>query len=343
LDPDAQRAAYDGLDGQAGAVAAIDPRTGAILALVSVPSYDPNLLTSHDPSRVTENYDQLRVDPESPLLNRSTQQLYPPGSLFKVVVAAAALESGKYEPSTQIPAPAQLDLPDTSAVISNYDDAACRGGQVSLAEALAISCNTAFARIGMSLGDDALRKQAVAFGFNEAIDIPLPVVPSIYPEDLDVPQTAQSAIGQFDVRATVLQMAMVGAGVANDGSVMLPFLVAEEQAPDLSSLSVTEPEQLSRAVSPEVASELTDMMVGVVTGGTGENAAIPGVTVAGKTGTAQDGNRIPHVWFMAFAPAEDPQVAVAVIVENGGRLGNDATGGAVAAPIAREVMEAVLQ
>ena len=139
---------------------------------------------------------------------------------------------------------------------------------------------------------------------------------------------------------------MVAAGVANGGSVMKPYLVAEEQAPDLSSLKITEPEQLSRAVSPEVASELTDMMVGVVEQpyGTGGNAAIPGVTVAGKTGTAQDGSqRPPHVWFMAFAPAENPQVAVAVLVENGGRLGNDATGGAVAAPIARAVMEAVLQ
>ncbi len=344
LDPDAQRAAYDGLAGQAGAVVALDPATGEILAMASTPSYDPNLLASHDPSEVTDNYDRLRKDPDNPMLNRATQEVYPPGSLFKVVVAAAALESGKYQPDTVIPAPASLDLPDTSASINNYDNLPCLGGSVTLQEALAISCNTAFAQVGLDLGDDALRKQAEAFGFNESLDVPLPVVQSIYPEDLDTPQTALSAIGQFDVRATATQMAMVGAGVANDGVVMTPYLVAEEQAPDLSSLSTTQPKVLSRALSSPAAEQLNEMMVSVVTSGTGTNAQIDGVTVAGKTGTAQDGPvRPPHVWFLAFAPAEDPQVVVAVIVENGGDLGNEATGGAVAAPIARAVMEAVLQ
>jgi peptidoglycan glycosyltransferase len=343
LDAEAQRAAFEGLDGQEGAVVALDPRTGAILALASSPSFDPNLLASHDPTEVSENYERMRKDPGDPLLNRSIQQVYPPGSLFKVVVSAAALSSGEYTPDTEIPAPAVLDLPETSATISNYDDAPCLGGEVTLTEALALSCNTAFAKIGLELGDDALRAQAEDFGFNERIDIPLTVAPSIYPDDLNAPQTAQSAIGQYDVRATALQMAMVGAGVANDGVVMTPYLVAEERAPDLSALDITEPEPLSRAVSSEVAGELRDMMVTVVSTGTGGSAAIPGVSVGGKTGTAQDGNRPPHVWFMAFAPAEDPQIAVAVIVENGGRLGDAATGGAVAGPIARQVMEAVLQ
>jgi len=344
LDADAQRAAFEGLDGQQGAVVALDPETGAILALASSPTFNPNLLASPDAAVVTDEYDELRKRPGSPLLNRATQQVYPPGSLFKVVVSAAALESGDYEPTTSVPGPASLDLPDTTANINNYDNAPCFGGRVTLEQALALSCNTAFARIGMDLGDDALREQARAFGFNRAFEIPMPVVPSIYPDELDVPQTALSAIGQYDVRSTVMQMAMVGAGVANDGVVMKPYVVGEEQAPDLSTLSVTEPEPLSRAVSPAVAQQLNDMMVGVVANGTGGNAAIPGFTVAGKTGTAQDGTeRHPHVWFMSFAPAEDPQVAVAVIVENGGRLGNDATGGEVAAPIAREVMEAVLQ
>ena len=344
LDPDAQRAAYDKLAGQAGAVVALNPRTGEVLAMASTPSFDPNLLASHDPNEVTDNYDRLRKDPDDPLLNRATQQIYPPGSLFKVVVAAAALESGKYQPDTVIPAPASLDLPDTSASINNYDNLPCLGGSVTLQEALAISCNTAFARIGMDLGDDALRKQAEAFGFNESLEIPLPVVPSVYPEDLDAPQTALSAIGQFNVRATATQMAMVGAGVANDGVLMAPYLVAEERAPDLASLSTTEPEVLSRPLSSSAADQLAEMMVSVVTSGTGTEAQIDGFTVAGKTGTAQDGSvRPPHVWFLAFAPAEDPQVAVAVIVENGGVLGEEATGGAVAAPIAKAVMEAVLQ
>lgn len=343
LDADAQRAAYEGLAGQQGAVAAIDPRTGAILALASSPSFDPNLLASHDPSVVTKNYEALRKDPESPLLNRSIQQVYPPGSLFKVVVSAAALSSGEYTPNTKIPGPALFDLPQSSNTIGNYFDGPCLSGTVTLTEALAISCNTAFAKIGLDLGDDAIREQADRFGFNEAMTMPLAVAPSVYPDDLDPPQTALSAIGQYDVRATALQMAMVGAGVANGGLVMKPYLVAEEQAPDLSALSITEPEPLSRAVSSEVAAELRDMMVNVVTSGTGQTAAIPGYTVGGKTGTAQDGNRPPHVWFMAFADAQDPQVAVAVVVENGGDLGDEATGSAVAAPIAREVMRAVLQ
>ena len=342
LDADAQRAAYEGLAGQEGAVAAIDPRTGAILAMASSPSFNPNLLASHDPTEVTRNYDRLNKDPQSPLLNRSIQQIYPPGSLFKVVVAAAALSSGEYQPDTEIPGPTLLDLPDSSNTIGNYFDGPCLDGNVTLTEALAISCNTAFAGIGLDLGDDAIREQAERFGFNDSFQVPLPVAESIYPDDLDAPQTALSAIGQYDVRATALQMAMVGAGVANDGVVMKPYLVAEEQAPDLSALSITEPEPLSRAVSSEVAAELQVMMANVVSNGTGATAAIPNVTVAGKTGTAQDGNRDPHVWFMAFAPVEDPKVAVAVIVENGGDLGDEATGSAVAAPIARQVMEAVL-
>jgi peptidoglycan glycosyltransferase len=343
LDPDAQRAAYEGLAGQQGAVAAINPQTGAILALASSPSFDPNLLASHDPAVVTKNYDRLRKDPQGPLLNRPIQQVYPPGSLFKVVVAAAALSSGDYQPNTEIPGPALFDMPDSSNTIGNYFDGPCLDGTVTLTEALAISCNTAFAKVGVDLGDDAIRAQAERFGFNEGLSIPLGVAPSVYPNDLDAPQTALSAIGQYDVRATALQMAMVGAGVANDGVVMKPYLVAEEQAPDLSALSITQPEPLSRAVSSEVATELSDMMVNVVTSGTGQTAAIPGYTVGGKTGTAQDGNRPPHVWFMSFAPAQDPQVAVAVIVENGGDLGNEATGSAVAAPIAKSVMEAVLK
>ena len=343
LDPDAQRAAMKGLAGQRGAVVALDPRTGAVLALASSPSFNPNVLASHDPDVVNKYFNQLDKDPSQPMLDRPIQQTYPPGSLFKVVVAAAALSSGKYSPSTAIPAPAALPLPDTDKEIHNYDDQPCFGGTATLTQALVISCNTAFAHVGLDLGADVLRKQAEAFGFNQGYTIPLPVVPSVFPSDLDAPQTAQSAIGQFDVRATAMQMAMVASGVADGGLVMKPYLVAQEQAPDLSVLSATEPEVLSRAVSPAVAQELTDMMVAVVDEGTGTPAAIPGVQVAGKTGTAQDGNRLPHVWFMSFAPANDPKVAVAVIVENGGRLGDEATGGSVAGPIAKAVMEAVLK
>lgn len=343
INADAQRAALRGLAGQRGAVVALDPRTGAVLAMASSPTFDPNPLASHDPETVTKSYNALVKDPQQPLLDRPIHQVYPPGSLFKVIVAAAALSSGKYTPNSPLPAPARLPLPGTTASINNYDFLPCFGGTATMTQALAISCNTAFAGLGMKLGPDALRKQAEAFGFNQAFSIPLAVVPSIFPRNLNVPQTAQSAIGQFNVRATPMQMAMVAAGVANGGVVMKPYVVASEQAPDLSTLSATQPQVLSRAVSPTVASQLTSMMVAVVNDGTGTNAAIPGIQVAGKTGTAQDGNRNPHVWFIAFAPAQDPQVAVAVIVENGGKLGNLATGGAVAAPIARNVMKAVLQ
>jgi penicillin-binding protein A len=343
LNADAQRAAMQGLDGQRGAVVALDPRTGAVLALASSPSFNPNIMASHDPDVVNKYFNQLDKDPSQPMLDRPIQQTYPPGSLFKVVVAAAALSSGKYTPNTSIPAPASLPLPDTDKSINNYDGLPCFGGSATLTQALVISCNTAFAGVGLDLGADALRKQAEAFGFNRGYTIPLPVVPSVFPRELNAPQTAQSAIGQFDVRATAMQMAMVGAGVADGGLVMKPYLVAQEQAPDLSVLAATQPEILSRAVTPAVAQQLTDMMVAVVDEGTGIPAAIPGISVAGKTGTAQDGPRPPHVWFMAFAPADDPKVAVAVVVENGGRLGNDATGGSVAGPIAKAVMEAVLQ
>ncbi|MFZ0323840.1 MAG: penicillin-binding protein 2, partial [Actinomycetes bacterium] len=305
LNSDAQRAAVAGLDGQRGAVVALNPRTGAVLALATSPSFNPNPLASHDPSVVTKTYDRLAADPRDPLLDRPIQQTYPPGSLFKVVVAAAALSTGSYTPSTQVPGPAKLDLPQTDKYIGNYDGLPCFGGTVTLTQALAISCNTAFAGIGLDLGDAVVRRQAEAFGFNRGYTIPLAVVPSVYPKDLNAPETAQAAIGQYDVRASVMQMAMVAAGVANQGVVMQPYLVAQEQAPNLSVLSATQPKVLSQAVSPSVASQLTDMMVSVVTDGTGANAAIPGVSVAGKTGTAQDGRRPPHVWFMAFAPAQD--------------------------------------
>lgn len=343
INADAQRAAMRGLAGQRGAVVALDPRTGAVLAMYSSPTFDPNPLASHDPEVVTKSYNALVKNPQQPLLDRPIHQVYPPGSLFKVIVAAAALSSGKYTPNSPLPAPARLPLPGTTASINNYDFQPCFGGTATMTQALAISCNTAFAGLGLKLGPEVLRKQAEAFGFNQGFSIPLAVVPSIFPGKLNVPQTAQSSIGQFNVRATPMQMAMVAAGVANSGVVMKPYVVASEQAPDLSVLSATQPQVLSRAVSPTVASELTSMMVAVVNDGTGTNAAIPGIQVAGKTGTAQDGNRNPHVWFISFAPAQDPQVAVAVIVENGGKLGNLATGGAVAAPIARNVMKAVLQ
>ncbi len=345
IDPDAQAAAYEALtaDGKQGAVAALDPTTGEILALASSPSFDPNVLASFDSTAVTQAYEALNADPAQPLLNRPLVSTEPPGSTFKVVDTAAALSSGAYTPDTELPGPATLQLPGTTATISNFGGRPCGNGIVTLTEALVTSCNTAFAQLGLDLGQDALREQAEKFGFNESFDVPMRSATSVFPSDLNEPQTAQAAIGQFDVRATALQMAMVAAGIANRGVVMSPYLVRERLAADLTVLESDAPEEFGRAVTAEVAQQVVDMMVAVVSRGTGRAAQIPGVAVGGKTGTAQTTpDRPPHAWFISFAPAEDPQVAVAVIIEDGGNLGDEATGGRVAAPVAKAVMQAVL-
>lgn len=349
LNPKAQQAAVEGLRGKRGAVVALDPSTGAILAMASSPSYDPNLLAGHDREEALRSYQELEKDPDDPLINRAVEALYPPGSTFKLVTAAAALSSGRYDPDSKLPGPARLDLPQTRATLPNYDGRPCNpgGGQTTLVQALRRSCNTTFGQLGLDLGNDALREQAQKFGFGDPFHVPMRSAVSVVPPDLDKPALAQSAIGQRDVRATPLQMAVVAAAIANNGVVMQPYLIDQYLAPDLSVLERTEPEKLSTAVSPEVAQQLTDMMVAVVEDpeGTGHNGRIPGVRVAGKTGTAQDGERAPHVWFVSFAPADpgqDAKVAVAVVVENRGGQ-SEGGGNAIAAPIARDVMQAVLE
>lgn len=340
----AQSAAYQGLAGRRGAVVALDPRTGAILALVSSPSYDPALLSLHDSKRIGANYRRLAADPDKPLLNRALTQTYPPGSLFKVVTTAAALASGNYTPDSRIPAPDALKLPGSTASVRNFGGETCGDGRTdTLRHALQISCNTAYAGLGISLGATALRNQAEAFGFDTQRTVPLPVAASVFPAGIDPAQTGISAIGQFDVRVTPLQAAMVAAAVGNGGVLMKPYLVASLQAPDLSTVKDAAPEEIGRATPAAVADSVATMMQAVVQSGTGTAAQIPGVAVAGKTGTAQHApGKPPHAWFIGFAPAEDPKVAVAVLVEDGGGLGSDATGGRVAAPIARAVMQAVL-
>ncbi len=342
LDAAAQRAAWDGLQGKSGSVVAIEPSTGRILAQVQSPSFDPNLLSSHDSTEVNAYYRQLEDDEDKPLLNRPIAKTNPPGSTFKVVTAAAALESGRFEPDSVLPGPQTYRLPGSDVELPNWTGTECGpDGKVTLAEALAISCNTAFAWLGNELGDDALRDQAEKFGFEEAFETPLRAATSRFPEDPDEAQTAMSAIGQFDVRATTLQMAMVAAGVANRGVTMRPGLVDQISAPDLTPLEDFTPRQFARAMSEENAAQLTAMMVGVVNGGTGSNARIPGVQVAGKTGTAQTSPDRPSVaWFISFAPAANPRVAVAVAVENAGV--SEVSGNQLAAPIARAVMQAVL-
>ncbi|MBO0829941.1 MAG: penicillin-binding protein 2, partial [Streptosporangiales bacterium] len=344
VNPKAQRAAYDGLQGHKGAAVAINPKTGAILAMATSPSFDPNKLAGHDDKAVNKAYQRLATDSDQPLLNRSLRGRYPPGSTFKLITSAAALSSGKYNPGTDIPSPSAYRLPGTRTYLHNFGGEVCGDGvQQSLKDALTISCNTAFAKLGAKLGDGALRTQAQKFGFGQSFDVPMASAQSVFPASPDASQTALSAIGQYDVSATPLQMAMVSASIANGGTVMKPYLVDQVKAPDLKVIQQTAPAVYDQAVSPQVAGQLTTMMRSVVEHGTGTNAQIPGTAVAGKTGTAQHGTgQSPHAWFTGFAPAGNPQVAVAVIVEDGGSMGSEATGGAVAAPIAKAMMRAVI-
>ncbi|MGY1826716.1 MULTISPECIES: peptidoglycan D,D-transpeptidase FtsI family protein [unclassified Blastococcus] len=337
LDPDVQAAAMAGLDGVTGGVVALDPRTGAILGMASTPTYDPGLVSGHDPSAIRENMEQLTGQDPDPRANRAIEDNFPPGSLFKVIVAAAALEEG-LTPDSVVPAPRELPLPNSTRVIPNFGGSACDpSGEQSLTDALTVSCNTAFAQLGLDLGEGQVREMAEAFGLDgEGLEIPLQVAPSTVGDIVDDAALAQTSIGQRDVRMTVLQAAMVAAAVANDGVQMKPYLVEELRAPDLTVIDSADPEVLNEPISEEVADQLTEMMVSVVARGSGRAARLNGVEVAGKTGTAQVREGVPdHNWFMGFAPADDPQIAVAVFVANGG-----GTGGDVSAPIAREVMAA---
>jgi peptidoglycan glycosyltransferase len=338
LDPAVQEAAMAGLKGVTGAVVALDPSTGAVLGMASTPTYDPNQLSSHDPAAIRAYADQLGSQQIDPRLNRAINARYSPGSIFKVVVSAAALSSGQYTPDTVIPAPQELVLPGTRTALENFGGSACDpSGRQSLIDALTISCNTAFAQLGIDLGEDRVRKMAEAFGIDDkGMKIPLTVDGSTIGEIQNDAELGVSSIGQQDVQLTPLQAAMIASAVADDGTLMRPYLVDQVRAPDLSVIDQTDPEELSQPVSAEVAGQLTEMMTSVVENGSGRRARIPGVTVAGKTGTAENAGP-DHNWFIGFAPADDPQIAVAVFVANGG-----GTGGDVSAPIARDVMQAYL-
>lgn len=336
IDAQLQRLASRQLGNRRGAVVALDPRSGAILAMVTKPSFDPNVLSSHDPGRIRDTYKRLAEDAGRPMVNRAAEEVYPPGSTFKVITAAAALENGM-KASDEIECSREITLPLTRNVkLRNFGGESCPP-KVTLTQALQHSYNTSFATLGMRLGADKVQDMAEAFGFNARADLPLRTVDSVFPQGLNAPQTAQASIGQFDVRSTPLQMAQVAAAVANGGELMRPYLVSEVLGPDLKVLDSSEARRQSRPFGADTARALTDMMVEVVRAGTGRRAAIPGVTVAGKTGTAQNAGPA-HAWFIGFAPAENPKIAVAVIVENGGGGGDNATGGRVAAPIAGAVM-----
>ncbi len=344
IDPVVQQAAWDALGDYEGAVIAIDPKTGAILAMVSKPTFDPNSLATHDTELVEATYQQLLDDPGTPLINRTIRgDLDPPGSVFKVVVTATALEQG-LSPDTEFPNPSTLQLPGTDATIRNSGGDDCGGSAtVSIATALRLSCNIPFAQLGLQLGGNAIAAQAAKFGFEEQFRVPMLTEASHYPRGLDDPQLMLSAFGQSSVRVTPLQMAMVSAGVANGGIVMEPTLVESVTSPDLRVLDELTPTEFGRAMSEQNAITLAQLMVAGVNNGAASNASIDGVEVAGKTGTAENGDGEPYtLWFTGFAPANDPRVAVAVVIQNGGGIGQDGTGNGLAAPIARAVMEAVL-
>jgi penicillin-binding protein A len=338
--PKAQQAAAEQLGSRKGAVVALDPKTGAVLAMVTSPSFDPNEIASHDIEAAGKAYDKLNADADRPMANRAAREIYPPGSTFKLVTAAAALADGK-KPDSQVDSPDRLKLPGTNTFLPNSTN--CGGTRITITQALKVSCNTAFANLGLEIGATKLREQADKFGFDQRHLADLGGQASQFPDKLDEAQLALSSIGQFDVAASPLQMAMVTAAIANDGVLMDPYVVSMVQAPDLKPLQTHKPQVLSQAMTPANAKLLQQMMVTVVAEGTGGNGRIPGVTVGGKTGTAQsDPKRKPFAWFTSFAPAEDPKVAVAVIVEDAPIPREDIAGGRVAAPIARAVMEALL-
>ena len=351
LDPDAQKAAFDALQALGpeveGSVVAIQPKTGKVLAMVSLPTYNPNNLASHDFDAVDDLYQRLDKLDSEPLLNRAIQQRLFPGSTFKVVTAAAAIESGRYDKvDAQVPGGATFQLPQTSGESGVIDNEGrdCGSGQISFEQAMGNSCNTTFAQLALEVGAEDMLRQAEAFGFNsDYLDDLGPQVRSEFPADLDPPSLGQSGFGQRDVQATPLQMAMVAAAIANEGIVMKPYLVDSVQSADYDGGEKTDPEEFRRAIEPETADILTELLVSTVDDGTASPAAIPDVEVAGKTGTAQRGvsGKAPYAWFISFAPSEDAEVAVAVMIEEA--PGQEIAGGGLGGPIAKAVMEAIVK
>jgi len=345
LDAGVQKAAYEALGDQKGAIVAVEPSTGKILALVSKSSFDPNELAVHNTKDVIDRYQELSSSANRPLTNRAIAgDLYPPGSVFKLVMTAAALEGGEYSPDDTFPNPARLALPQSSSYITNAGGGTCGGGaEASIETALRLSCNIPFAQLGVELGNEKVGNMAEAFGFGNRFEIPMKATPSVYPETSSEAEQMLSSFGQASVRVTPLQMAMVSAGIANKGMVMQPTVVERVLAPDLTVLEQHQPSVYNTPISPETSEIMTQMLVNGVANGAASNARIDGVKVAGKTGTAENGTGEPYtLWFTGFAPADDPQVAIAVVVENGGGLGQSAFGNQIAAPIAKKVLEAVL-
>ncbi|MGZ4189345.1 MAG: peptidoglycan D,D-transpeptidase FtsI family protein [Actinomycetota bacterium] len=351
IDPKMQRIAEEAFAGQKGAVAAINPDTGAVLALYANPTYDPNLITKPLADECAAPKQKLEAAAGNPLLFRATQERYPPGSTFKIVTATAGLENGMTK-FTSFPNPRVLSLPQTNQVLRNFTGGACPGGSsISMLRAFEVSCDTTFAQVALRLGISKFTNVAERYGIDGPTDFDIPLAQScmqavagggcVVPPDVPPPQTAYSGIGQFDVRMTALQMAVVGATVANGGRVPKPYLVSKILNPDNQVLEQTKPQLSKQIYSDKTRDTLQEMMIGVVRNGTGTVVGFPrNVRIGGKTGTAEVGikGEPPDVWFVAWAPG----IAVAAIVENGGRLGSRATGGMVAGPITKALVLEVL-
>ncbi|MFJ9148662.1 peptidoglycan D,D-transpeptidase FtsI family protein [Streptomyces sp. NPDC102270] len=345
----AQKAAYDGLkkQGGKGAVAAIEPSTGKILALASYPSYDPSTIAggSDADAEAWKKIDK-KNNPDDPSLNRALREVYPPGSTFKVVTAAAALENGLYKSADEkTDSPLPWTMPGTTTQLKNEGSIPCKNA--TLRTALQYSCNTVFGKVGSDLGNDKMLEEAKKFGFTEEQFTPVRSSAPVFSDDMAPSEVALSSIGQFNTAATPLQMAMVASAVANNGTLMKPYMVDSLQAPNLDTLEKTKPQKMSEPLSAENAQILQSMMETVVQKGTGTTAQIQGVTVGGKTGTAQHGennSKNPYAWFISYAKVGDSApVAVAVVVQDDNAVRENISGSGLAAPIAKSVMEAVIK
>jgi penicillin-binding protein A len=345
IDPTIQKLAYDLIpDGQRGSIVVTDPKTGNILAMVSKPSYDPNSIATQDVAKEQAAYNEAIKIPGvnlNPSVSGPTGALLAPGSVFKLVDTAAALNSGKYNADSVLPNPAQMSFPGIQYQLPNYAGGNCyTRTTASFAFALQQSCNTPFASIARDLGENAIAQQASKFGFGQELgdQLKLDYAKSVFPSDLDAAGLAQSAIGQRDVRATPLQIALMTSAIANSGVQMAPNLIKAVRSPDLRVIEEPKPVALRTSTTPEIAGQITDWMTSVVSEGIGSGAAVPGVQVAGKTGTAELGDGLNNSWFTGFAPANDPQVSVTVVMQ-----GVDITTGAqLTSPNAKKIFEAVL-
>ena len=340
-----QEAAAAALGDRKGAVVALDAKTGAILALYSSPSFDPNALASRDAGEVQDAYATLDADPKNPMLNRTISERYAPGSTFKVLTAIALIENGIANPDTRMDSPVSTTLPGTNTEVSNIESSTCGDGKPTLTEAFARSCNTTFVLASEKLTTQQLTDVTKRFGFGHEQEIPLTVIPSVFPSDADSAQLAMSSIGQYMVQATPMQMAQVAQTIANGGQMMSPYLIKQIVDADNQTIRKTKATEVGRPISADTASKVTGMMQAVVSQpyGSGTPMALPNVSVAAKTGTAEtgDGDRA-NAWAIGFAPADNPQIAFAVIVE-GDETNPTPHGGDVAGPVAKAVLEAGLQ